>query len=111
MYPNDPTNIKYSIEPKCPIPSTHGGPDTTGAPLAAASATHHLRTARDPTAGRTRPAGRDRLRTDDSSRCELLVVRDTSGSLALYPHGGSTFGVRLPKAGVATMLKFLTGTQ
>ena len=36
-------------------------------------------------------------RTDDGSLCELLAVCETGGGWVLYPHGGTKFGVRLPK--------------
>lgn len=34
-------------------------------------------------------------RTDDNDRCELVVITDTGGSVALYPHGAAKFGVRV----------------
>lgn len=41
-------------------------------------------------------------RTDDNSRCELLVVHEVGGTWALYPHGAARFGVRLSAANAAT---------
>lgn len=38
------------------------------------------------------------LRTDDGSRCELLVVADLGGSFAFYPHGATQLGVRVEQA-------------
>jgi hypothetical protein len=40
----------------------------------------------------------DGRRTDDGSRCSLLVIHEVGGTVALYPHGGAEFGVRLTQA-------------
>lgn len=37
-------------------------------------------------------------RTDDGDLCTLVVVREVSGTWALYPHGDAKFGVRLAGA-------------
>lgn len=37
-------------------------------------------------------------RTDDGARCELVVITDTGGSVALYPHGATKLGVRVDEA-------------
>lgn len=37
-------------------------------------------------------------RTDDGSKCTLVAVSETGGWWALYPHGASQLGVRLPVA-------------
>jgi hypothetical protein len=50
-------------------------------------------------------------RTDDNDRCELLLVADTGGSFALYPHGVDRFGVRLDGDGAAAAARFLAGDQ
>jgi (2Fe-2S) ferredoxin len=34
-------------------------------------------------------------RTDDGDRCTLLVVCETGGTWAVYPHGADQLGVRL----------------
>ncbi|MGH4017060.1 MAG: hypothetical protein ACRDSL_24665 [Pseudonocardiaceae bacterium] len=34
-------------------------------------------------------------RTDNGSRCSLVLVRETGGSWAVYPHGAGQLGVRL----------------
>ena len=40
----------------------------------------------------------DGRRTDDGSRCSLLIIHEVGGTLALYPHGRDEFGVRLTRA-------------
>jgi hypothetical protein len=37
----------------------------------------------------------DGKRTDDGDRCTLLVVGETGGTWARYPHGADPLGVRL----------------
>lgn len=34
--------------------------------------------------------------TDDASVCTVVVIEETSGAFAIYPHGVARFGVRLP---------------
>ncbi|MCA1693503.1 MAG: hypothetical protein LC749_01540 [Actinobacteria bacterium] len=38
------------------------------------------------------------VRTDDGDRCELVVITDTGGSVAFYPHGATRLGVRVEEA-------------
>ncbi|MGH3916801.1 MAG: hypothetical protein ACRDTC_25840 [Pseudonocardiaceae bacterium] len=38
------------------------------------------------------------VRTDDGDRCELVVITDTGGSVAIYPHGATQWGVRVEQA-------------
>lgn len=38
----------------------------------------------------------DGRRTDDRTRCALVVVHERSGHWVLYPHGADQLGVRLP---------------
>jgi hypothetical protein len=40
----------------------------------------------------------DGRRTDDASRCSLLMIHEVGGTFALYPHGRNEFGVRLTQA-------------
>ncbi|MCA1600371.1 MAG: hypothetical protein LC776_01565 [Acidobacteria bacterium] len=40
----------------------------------------------------------DGKRTDDNTRCSLVVIHEVGGTWALYPHGWGKFGVRLSKA-------------
>jgi hypothetical protein len=47
---------------------------------------------RDNEHNRTMIAGR---RTNDGTRCLLLIIHEVGGALALYPHGRDEFGVRL----------------
>ncbi|MGH3912732.1 MAG: hypothetical protein ACRDTC_04885 [Pseudonocardiaceae bacterium] len=47
---------------------------------------------------RQNEAGRivlDGRRTDDDAQCSLVVVRELSGTSAIYPHGADKLGVRL----------------
>lgn len=37
----------------------------------------------------------DGRRTDDRTRCALLLVQETGDTWALYPHGAGQLGVRL----------------
>ena len=37
-------------------------------------------------------------RTDDGARCSLIMIHESGGTWALYPHGWDKFGVRLTKA-------------
>lgn len=48
-------------------------------------------------------------RTDDGSRCDLLVVHEVGGTWALYPHGASRFGVRLAAVDADAVQTFLAG--
>lgn len=51
-------------------------------------------------------------RTDDGDRCELVVITDTGGSVALYPHGATQLGVRVDEAAAVTMAQaILDGTR
>ncbi|MCA1672692.1 MAG: hypothetical protein LC799_10980, partial [Actinobacteria bacterium] len=50
--------------------------------------------------GRVVVAGR---RTDDNTRCALVVIPEVGGTWALYPHGWDKLGVRLAKADSITM--------
>jgi hypothetical protein len=36
-------------------------------------------------------------RTDDGSKCSMVLVRRTGGDLLFYPHGADQLGVRLPE--------------
>ena len=36
-------------------------------------------------------------RTDDGERCSLVVVCETVGTWAIYPHGVAQLGVRIPQ--------------
>lgn len=40
----------------------------------------------------------DGKRTDDGTRCTLLLVSETGGVWALYLHGATRLGVRIAKA-------------
>lgn len=40
----------------------------------------------------------DGKRTDDGSKCTLVVVHEVGGTWAAYPHGADQLGVRLPRA-------------
>lgn len=48
-------------------------------------------------------------RTDDGATCTLLVVAETRGTWALYPHGAAQLGVRITDADAATLGIILTG--
>lgn len=37
-------------------------------------------------------------RTDDGSRCALLVVRELGRTWGVYPHGAAQLGARIPDA-------------
>lgn len=39
----------------------------------------------------------DGRRTDDDTRCSLLLIHEVGGTCALYPHGAKQLGVRLTK--------------
>lgn len=63
---------------------------------------------------RENEAGRvvlDGRRTDDGTRCALVVVRERNGTYAIYPHGAAQLGVRLPPADATTTARFLAGTE
>lgn len=47
-------------------------------------------------------------RTDDGTRCTLIVVREVGGTYALYPHGDAQLGVRLATTEASTTGRFLT---
>ena len=51
----------------------------------------------------------DGRRTDDRSRCELVVVSEVGGTWALYPHGVGKLGVRLPHAEAARIARAILG--
>lgn len=40
----------------------------------------------------------DGRRTDDGSRCTLVIIHRRSGEWWLFPHGVDRFGVRIPAA-------------
>lgn len=40
----------------------------------------------------------DGQRTDTGERCSLVLVHETGGTWAVYPHGAAQLGVRLPRA-------------
>jgi hypothetical protein len=48
-------------------------------------------------------------RTDDGSRCTLLVVHEVGGTWVLYPHGAAQLGVRLDGAAAATVAQAILG--
>lgn len=63
---------------------------------------------------RENEAGRivlDGRRTDDGTRCALVVIRERDGTYALYPHGAATLGVRLSPTDTTTTARFLTGAE
>lgn len=45
----------------------------------------------------------DGRRTDDGTRCALVVIQERSGSWALYPHGADQLGVRIPGKDALTL--------
>ena len=49
----------------------------------------------------------DGKRTDDRTRCELVVIREVGGTVAIYPHGAARFGVRLAGVDAAAVGEFL----
>ncbi|HEY2764318.1 MAG TPA: hypothetical protein VGJ13_09955 [Pseudonocardiaceae bacterium] len=53
----------------------------------------------------------DGRRTDDNARCTLVAIREYGGTLALYPHGVGTFGVRLSRADAAVVLGLFADTE
>lgn len=53
----------------------------------------------------------DGKRTDDGSKCELVVIREVGGTVALYPHGAARFGVRLAGADAAAVREFLEAAR
>ncbi|MGH3773563.1 MAG: hypothetical protein ACRDRW_19585 [Pseudonocardiaceae bacterium] len=44
-------------------------------------------------------------RVDDGDRCTVVVAHECTGEWAIYPHGGSKFGVRLPIAEALTLAR------
>lgn len=51
-------------------------------------------------------------RTDDGDRCKLVVIHESGGTWAWYPHGWDTFGVRLAKAEVDVVVQaILNGSR
>ena len=50
----------------------------------------------------------DGRRTDDGTRCTLIVIHEYGGTLALYPHGAGALGVRLSRADAAAVARFCT---
>ncbi|MGQ0773777.1 MAG: hypothetical protein ACT4NY_05065 [Pseudonocardiales bacterium] len=46
-------------------------------------------------------------RTDDNAHCSLVVVRELSGTSAIYPHGDDKLGVRLPTTEAIKMARAL----
>ena len=44
---------------------------------------------------RTTAAGK---RTDNGTRCTMLLVAEVGGMWVFYPHGAAQLGVRIPKA-------------
>jgi hypothetical protein len=51
----------------------------------------------------------DGRRTDDRSRCELLLVSEVGGTWALYPHGSGHLGVRLPTVEAVRIARAILG--
>jgi hypothetical protein len=47
----------------------------------------------------------DGRRTDDGSRCTLLVVCEVGGAWVLYPHGAAQLGVRLGQPDAETLAR------
>lgn len=50
-------------------------------------------------------------RTDDHNRCDLLIVHESGGTWALYPHGAARFGVRINAAAAAVVREILDGER
>ena len=48
-------------------------------------------------------------RTDDGTPCELLAVNEIGGAWALYPHGGTRLGVRLPRDEAQRLARAILG--
>jgi hypothetical protein len=42
-------------------------------------------------------------RTDDGSRCSLVVIQEYGGCWSLYPHGAGQLGVRLAAPAAASV--------
>lgn len=53
----------------------------------------------------------DGRRTDDGSRCTLVVLQERNGVWTIYPHGDGTFGVRMPGAGARTVARAILGDE
>ena len=51
----------------------------------------------------------DGHRTDDRTRCELLLVSEVGGTYALYPHGSGKLGVRLPNVEAVRIARAILG--
>ena len=62
---------------------------------------------RDNERGRVVVVGR---RTDDNTRCALVVIHELGGTWSLYPHGVKQFGVRITKADAITMAQAILGS-
>ena len=63
---------------------------------------------------RENEAGRvvvDGKRTDDGTRCALVVVRELGGTYALYPHGAAKLGVRLSTTGATKAARFISSAD
>lgn len=49
----------------------------------------------------------DGKRTDDNSRCSLIVIHEIGGTWVFYPHGDRKLGVRLAKAEAGNMAQVI----
>lgn len=47
----------------------------------------------------------DGRRTDDGAACSVVVVRESGGTWAIYPHGMDQLGARLRDGELATMTR------
>ena len=51
------------------------------------------------------------LRTDDHSRCTLVVVEEIGGTVALYPHGWDRWGVRIAITDAHSLARAILGNE
>lgn len=51
----------------------------------------------------------DGRRTDDGTRCTVVVIRELSGAWAFYPHGIDAFGARLCNDDATTLARAILG--
>jgi hypothetical protein len=53
----------------------------------------------------------DGRRTDDGTRCALVVIHERNGTWALYPHGADQLGVRIPGKDALTLGRLIAADE
>ncbi|MGH4023790.1 MAG: hypothetical protein ACRDRV_04310 [Pseudonocardiaceae bacterium] len=53
----------------------------------------------------------DGRRTDDGTRCALVVIHERNGNWALYPHGADQLGVRIPGKDVLALGRIIVAEE